>query len=316
MQRLGSFDVNGGVLVFGGSVATGVTVTFTGSTGTLIIEQPSTFEGQIAGISGSGDVLDLGGFNSHNGDVFETSAVFSNGDTMLTVTDTSDNVSEVLTLVGNYTTANDITWTAESDGNGGAKVVDPPATSPSNASTTSTEINDSFSFTNSDINNTQKMTFTPEGSQYFGAFSLGAVFESDSGATVNYCFAFDNDQIKLAPGQTVTQSYNITASDPQTTAETVSQIVSVSIGGPGNDQFIFQPGVGADTIVNFNPEQDIIELDHFANVQTMQQLSSLITSDAHGDAMIELGHNDSITIPGLTQTYLQAHLESLVRLHH
>ena len=55
----GSFDVNGGVSVFGGSVATGVTVTFTGSTGTLIIEQPSTFEGQIAGISGSGDVLDL-----------------------------------------------------------------------------------------------------------------------------------------------------------------------------------------------------------------------------------------------------------------
>ena len=114
----------------------------------------------------------------------------------------------------------------------------------------------------------------------------------------------------------MTQSYNITASDPQTTAETVSQIVSVSIGGSGNDQFIFQPGVGADTIVNFNPEQDIIELDHFANVQTMQQLSSLITSDAHGDAMIELGHNDSITIPGLTQTYLQAHLEALVRLHH
>jgi hypothetical protein len=47
----------------------------------------------------------------------------------------------------------------------------------------------------------------------------------------------------------------------------------------------------------------------------MQQLASLITSDAHGDAMIELGHNDGITIPGVTQTYLQAHLEALVRLH-
>ena len=90
---------------------------------------------------------------------------------------------------------------------------------------------------------------------------------------------------------------------------------TVSIGGPGNDQFVFQPGVGADTIVNFNPQQDIIELDHFANVQTMQQLASLITSDAHGDAMIELGHNDSITIHGLAQNNLQAHLDAMVRLH-
>jgi Ca2+-binding RTX toxin-like protein len=89
----------------------------------------------------------------------------------------------------------------------------------------------------------------------------------------------------------------------------------VSIGGPGNDNFIFHPGVGADTIVNFNAQADTIELDHFANVQSTQQLTSLITADAHGDAVIELGHNDSITIPGTTASYLQAHLQSLVHLH-
>ena len=90
----------------------------------------------------------------------------------------------------------------------------------------------------------------------------------------------------------------------------MSETTSVSIGGSGNDQFIFHPGVGADTMVNFNPQKDIIELNHFADAQTMEQLSSLITSDAHGNAMIELGHNDGVT------TYLQAHLEALVRLHH
>jgi hypothetical protein len=47
----------------------------------------------------------------------------------------------------------------------------------------------------------------------------------------------------------------------------------------------------------------------------MQQLASLITTDVHGNAVIELGHADNITISGLTQSYLQAHLESLVRLH-
>ena len=43
--------------------------------------------------------------------------------------------------------------------------------------------------------------------------------------------------------------------------------------------------------------------------------ASRITSDVHGDAVIDLGHNDSITIPGLTANYLQADLQSLVHLN-
>jgi hypothetical protein len=78
---------------------------------------------------------------------------------------------------------------------------------------------------------------------------------------------------------------------------------------------VFHPGVGADTIINFNAQLDTIELDRFANAQSIQHLAAVITSDAHGDAVIELGHNDSITIPGLTANYLQAHLQSLVHLN-
>ena len=36
----------------------------------------------------------------------------------------------------------------------------------------------------------------------------------------------------------------------------------------------------------------------------MQQLESLITADAHGDAVIALGHNDSITLAGVTAAQL------------
>jgi hypothetical protein len=100
----------------------------------------------------------------------------------------------------------------------------------------------------------------------------------------------------------------------QNPAETTTGTMSVSIGGPGSDNFIFAPGIGADTIVNFNPQADTIELEHFANLQNVQQLAALVTPDAHGDAVIELGHNDSITLPGVTQSYLQAHLQSLVHL--
>jgi hypothetical protein len=83
----------------------------------------------------------------------------------------------------------------------------------------------------------------------------------------------------------------------------------------GNDTFVFNPGFGADTILNFNQQSDSIELDHFANIQSIQQLTSLIATNAHGDAVIELGHSDSITLPGMTPSYLQAHLQSLVHLY-
>ena len=69
---------------------------------------------------------------------------------------------------------------------------------------------------------------------------------------------------------------------------------------------MFHPGVGADTITNFNAQVNTIELDQFANAKSIQQLAAAITSDAHGDAVIDLGNN-SITIPGVTANYLQAH---------
>ena len=85
--------------------------------------------------------------------------------------------------------------------------------------------------------------------------------------------------------------------------------------GPGHDHFVFAPVVGADPIINANPQRDAVELDNFAHVQSTQQLASLLTADAYCDAVIELGHSDSITGPGVSASYLQAHLQSLVHLH-
>jgi hypothetical protein len=64
-----------------------------------------------------------------------------------------------------------------------------------------------------------------------------------------------------------------------------------------------------------NPQQDTIELDNFANVQTVQQLQSLVTADAHGDAFIDLGHQDSIAFAGTTPAQLQVVLQSAFHLH-
>ena len=70
------------------------------------------------------------------------------------------------------------------------------------------------------------------------------------------------------------------------------------------------PGIGTETVTNFNWQQDTIELDQFAAAQTVQELQSLITTDTHGDAVINLGHNDSITLTGTTTTELQQAIQA------
>ena len=111
------------------SIASSENVSFNGNTGTFIVDDPATFTGTIAGISGSGDLLDLRGLDAVSTDSFTASApVFSGGDTVLTVTDTTQDTSESVTLVGDYTSGNNISWTTPVfDGHGGASLFDPPA---------------------------------------------------------------------------------------------------------------------------------------------------------------------------------------------
>ena len=118
---------SGATLQFDKSVGDAITVTFADSTGTLALANPAHFHGEISGISAPGDVIDLGGFaGSQAGDTFDTSADYNAdaGTTLLTVTDASRPLdpSESVTLVGNYSTANNVGWLATSDGHGGADV--------------------------------------------------------------------------------------------------------------------------------------------------------------------------------------------------
>jgi hypothetical protein len=57
--------------------------------------------------------------------------------------------------------------------------------------------------------------------------------------------------------------------------------------------------------MKYNPQQETIELDHFAGAQTVQELQSLISTELHGDAVINLGHNDSITLAAVTVPEIQ-----------
>ena len=294
----GAFTIDdGATLEFGSSVDIGTTVSFAGPAGTLKLDAPWAFAGQISGTLNTGDVLDLAGFNSQANDTFQTFTSYNGTFTTLIITDETQGTAQFVRLAGDHTNA---VWAVAADGSGGAEVTDPPAAE-SVATANGVAGTIAFADTGSDA---QTATVTPEGSSYIGKFTLDPLTQSYGIASLGFAFDLGSDQINVAPGQALTQSYGITVSDPQHPDMNVNRTVSVSVGGPGNDNFVFQPGIGADTVLNFDPNHDTIELDHFANAQTVQQLESLITADAHGDAVIALGHNDSITLAGVTAAQL------------
>jgi hypothetical protein len=80
-----------------------------------------------------------------------------------------------------------------------------------------------------------------------------------------------------------------------------------SLTGTGNnDSFVFTPGFGHDTITNFQPTTDVLQIDHsvFANVQA---LLAATQDDGHGNVVVTADAHDSITLQHVTVAQLQAH---------
>ena len=118
----GQFTIGSGdQLEFGGSVASGQTIIFGGSTGTLKLDDPTDFHGQISGLTGS-DGINLTGFDSTT----VVSANIQATETILTVTDdnhTGPQNDTVIALLGNYNGSS----FSFSNVQGGVLIVDPPA---------------------------------------------------------------------------------------------------------------------------------------------------------------------------------------------
>jgi hypothetical protein len=94
-------------------------VSFTADTGTLKLDDPSSFAGTVAGMSGQ-DVIDFAGIDPSKVQQPAYSGSSSGG--TLGVTDGMHSAN--IALLGNYLSS---TFVASSDGHGGTSVVDPPA---------------------------------------------------------------------------------------------------------------------------------------------------------------------------------------------
>jgi VCBS repeat-containing protein len=105
------------------NASTSENISFAGSAGTLMLDQPSSFHGQIAGLSGPSDVLDLAGLG-----VIDTtlSATFNpqNDTTVVAISNFQDHQSVELTLDGNYSSTS---LNATIDGAGGIEIYQSPA---------------------------------------------------------------------------------------------------------------------------------------------------------------------------------------------
>jgi hypothetical protein len=270
------------------------TVTFNGGTGALVLNDPGAFSGQIVGFTGTApdaahsDTVDLIGINYDSAQFAES---YNSATGLLTITDGTHSASITF---DNFNATLDFA----SDGNGGTLITDPPLADTIRADGT-------ISIADSDPRDTYSVSVTPEGHDYVGSFSLHQDSAGNGANAFDWEFSLNKDGSSLAAGQTLIQSYDISINAAQNPGASQTQSVSVSIGGSGNDQFVFTPGVGTETIANFDPKQDTIELDHFNSAQTVQELESLITTNPHGDAAINLGHNDSVTVAGETPTQLQ-----------
>jgi aryl-phospho-beta-D-glucosidase BglC (GH1 family) len=111
-------------------------VTFVSSTGTLKLDTPWTFNGQIFGFTGDGtlagsDQIDLSNLNYNN--VIQSTSTYNSSTGVLAVNNGTSTVN--LTFVGSYSQAN---FKFASDGHGGAVVYDPPVASGANAATPTT----------------------------------------------------------------------------------------------------------------------------------------------------------------------------------
>jgi hypothetical protein len=286
------------------------TITFAGNAGSLQLDDPTTFTGTIKGFAGTdaahSDKVDISGFDVAS-TVFTEKSV--GGNLVVTATDGSN----VATLTFDHI---DGMLNFASDSHGGVMITNASASTAAEIGTVDSTVSEAGvdgTITAADPGTSATLTtsVTAMGANDLGELTVHPA--TSANGTVSVAFNFNPDQANLAAGQTVTQSYDIAVNEGASTI--LHQTVSVSIGGAGSDNFVFSPGVGADTILNFDATRDTIDLSHFTSIQTVRQLEAMTTTNAHGDAVIDLGNHDSITIAGVTAAQFQQVMQSTVHLH-
>jgi hypothetical protein len=213
----------------------------------------------------------------------------------LTVSDAQGDAANI-SLIGNH---QNTTFSVSSDGAGGTMVVDPAATG--------LPLEGQFVFNNLGAVGKASVSVSEQngGAGYVGSFTANALATTDGREAIDWQFDPGPDWV-----QHITQSYNMSVGAPRSggSGSSASQSLSVTIGGPGSDTFVFKPGFGIDVIANLK-SSDTIELDGFSSVSETNALQTLLTeaqssqaqplfhaAKSGHDTVINLGDHDSIIL--------------------
>jgi hypothetical protein len=324
----GSLEVlNHATLEIDGSVAATQTLTFeggSGATGTLVLDHSLTqsFSAVISGL-GQSDDIDLKDLTFTSGHM-TASTSYANGDTTLVVSNTSTNQSVSLTLSGDYTHSS---WTLAQDSGTGTIFHDPPATDTGAATVAGSASTDLAHTVNAALNmqgaTLDQFTFQSDsqsGSLAADPTPVASVDPSATEVVTPDTTSTPSDHQPTAPATTAADTgpaSNIAATSQQPTgditntgtqagATTQTAVAPAAIGPNGSDTFVFAANFGHETITNFHPDTDVIEIDHtvFADFQA---LLAATHDDGHGNAVIAANPNDSITVKNVTVAQLVQH---------
>ncbi len=190
--------------------------------------------------------------------------------------------------------------------------------------------NGTIQFTDADPTDTHTATEQANGINYIGTFALDDLASNGSNVTeangntpgsVDWHFSLTSTELNGLPnGATVTQSYNVAIDDGQPGGQ-VAQTVSISWGSVTADTFTFHTGIGTDTVLNFQLGSDSIDFNngqdsaHLGPDMTVDQTShilSLLTANTTGDAVLDFGNGDTVTLAGISATDLQHSINHII----
>jgi hypothetical protein len=283
-----------------------INVTFAGSSGTLILDHSLThsFSAVISGLAGN-DIIDLKDLAFTSGHMTATTS-FANGNTTLEVSDNATNQSVTLTLAGDYTHS---TWDFGRDSSGTGTIfhASPAADAASLSASTSSELAMSVS-TGLTTHDGAADQFAFQGTGQSGTLTNPTLVPSAEPSPTDAATADATAHSGTVIATNPAISTQPAAAD-STQGNTTTQAISASpaaISTSAGDTFVFAANFGHETMTNFHPDTDVIEIDHtvFADVQA---LLAAAHDDGHGNAVITADPHDTITVKNVTVTQLGQH---------
>jgi hypothetical protein len=312
-----------GSATLGFGAASSADITFaTDAAGTLTLKDAADFTGAISGFS-SNDHIDLTNINYSIASVSNASYSLSTNITTLAITDGTS--TDAIKFVGNYTI--NTTWHFSSDGHGGTLLTDSlPVGSGDLAQTVTAALTaqdgtaDQFTFQNDSQSGTPTSDPTLVASADPSATepaTLDPTSSSSSDHQPTVTATADGSAVTglASNAATNTQPATVDSTSNGTQAGATAQTASAASAAPaapaatgptGSDTFVFAANFGQETIANFHPDTDVIEIDHtvFADFQA---LLAAAHDDGHGNAVIAANPHDSITIKNVTVAQLVQH---------